>query len=63
MVPSAISILTDDDQLFEVLAMLKGQISVFWDLRACSLMGAGRNRVLRNIRYCILNCTASFYLY
>jgi hypothetical protein len=50
MVPSAVSMLIDDDQLFEVLAALKSQINVFWDLRACSLMGAERNRVLRNVR-------------
>jgi len=63
IVPTAISVLIDDDQLFEVLAVLKSQITVFWDLRACSLMGAGRNRVLRKVRYCILNYTASCYPY
>jgi len=47
MVLSAVSILIDDDQLYEVLAVLKSQITFFWDLRACSLMGTGRNRVLR----------------
>lgn len=46
MVSTAVSKLIDDDQLFEVLAVLKNQITVFRDLRACSLMGAGRNRVL-----------------
>jgi len=47
IVLSAVSIVTDDDRLYEVLAVLKSQITFFWDLRACSLMGAGRNRVLR----------------
>jgi hypothetical protein len=33
----AASMLIDDDQLYEVLAALKSQITFFWDLRACSL--------------------------
>jgi hypothetical protein len=63
MVSSAVSKLIDNNQLFEVLAMSKSQITGFWDLTACSLMGAGRNRVLRKVRYCILNYKASLHPY
>jgi hypothetical protein len=42
MVSSAVSILIDDDLLYEVLAVLKSQITGFWDLTACCLMGVGR---------------------
>jgi len=42
MVSGAVSKLIDDDQLLEVLAVLKSQITGFLDLTACCLMGVGR---------------------
>jgi hypothetical protein len=42
IISSAVNKLIDEDQLFEVFAVLKSQITAFWNLTACCLMGVGR---------------------